>query len=229
MVVTSQHNRSDERGATSWDAVSEQSLVYALAPPVCVCVEAGTSGQSAVPPRRSASRRRLGLTVTAHSVYRHAIAKVFAASLQARLHLSADLRERVHTALQEALMNAMLHGNLGLDAGLRDNLQALATSHDIIESRFASEQIARSIIYIDATWTRTMLYVVVRDSGGGFNSRELPSPEERLAAGRLGSGRGLMILQSLCDRIGLVRGGTTIKLGFLLTNGPVRDTGCQSG
>ena len=150
------------------------------------------------------------MTVTAQSVYRHPVARIFARALQIRLDLSPEIHERVLTAVQETMINAMLHGNLGLGSGLRNDLKGLAASHSVIAARFASEHGARSLIRVQATWTRTRLRVIVRDSGDGFER------DERLAAARLGSGRGLMILEALCDQIGIQRRGTVIALNFLL-------------
>jgi anti-sigma regulatory factor (Ser/Thr protein kinase) len=222
MAAPDQHLGVADAAITGWDGASADSLAHALRPPATDCIEADvlrlaprtTSVQTRS--RHTGSRRRLTLTLTTRSVYRHQVARIFVDALQARLDVPVDLHERVHTALQEAVMNAMLHGNLGLGSGLRDDLRALAASHAAIEARLASEQIARSMIRVEATWTRTILNLVVRDSGFGFSKTELPSEDERLAAGRVGSGRGLMILETLCDRVQLLRSGTTIELGFFL-------------
>jgi anti-sigma regulatory factor (Ser/Thr protein kinase) len=210
-------HRGDSSGLTRWDGVSAESLAQALAAPAVDCVEAGVVGPR--PGRRLPGAHRLGLRVTAQSVYRHPIARVFAGALQVRLGLSAELLERVHTALQEALMNAMMHGNLGLGEGLRDNRQALAASRDLIEARFAIGPIARSMIRVEATWSEGLLRVAVRDNGDGYGSSNLPTLDERMEAGQVGSGRGLLILERLCDHIGLHRGGTTIALDFRLPAG----------
>jgi anti-sigma regulatory factor (Ser/Thr protein kinase) len=225
-----QDQTAADRGITSWDGASAQSLAQALIPPAVDCVEASLSGPNPRSTRRAASSQRLGLAVTTSSVYRHPIARLFAGALKTRLDLSADLHDRVHTALQEAMMNAMLHGNLGLDSSLRDNLQALAASRDIIEARLASEQVAHGTIRVDATWSTTKLRIVVRDSGSGFKRNELPSQDGRLGAGGPGGGQGLVILEALCDHIGLRHGGTTIALDFLRSNRPdgaLRDAGCK--
>lgn len=203
-------------GLTSWDGASARSLAQALAVPAGDCIEAGLPGPRRRPPRLKLSGSRLGLRVTALSVYRHPVAKLFAAALRTRLDLPAELHERLRTALQEAMMNAVLHGNLGLASGLQDNLQTLAASHSVIQARFAIGRIARSMIRVEASWSSTTLRVVVRDSGGGYKKSELPSLHDSAAAGQLGSGRGLMILQNLCDHVGLHRGGTTIALDFRL-------------
>jgi anti-sigma regulatory factor (Ser/Thr protein kinase) len=222
MVDAGQDRRPAGPELSCWDGASAQSLAEALAPPTTICVEADAIGRRSGPVHCMASGRRLILTMTARSVYRHPIARVFAGALQDRLNLSSDLHERVHTALQEAMMNAMLHGNLGLGSGLRDSLQALAALRETIEAHFASESTARSMIRVEATWTRAMLRVVVTDSGGGFTRNEPRSPDERLATSPPGSGRGFMILETLCDHIDLRRGGSTIVLGFSLSKAQTR-------
>jgi anti-sigma regulatory factor (Ser/Thr protein kinase) len=72
------------------------------------------------------------------------------------------------------------------------------------------------MIRVDAVWNSRLLYVLVRDSGAGFNKDELPSPQAWKAAGHHGSGRGLAIVEAFCDSVALFNGGSTIKLGFRL-------------
>jgi anti-sigma regulatory factor (Ser/Thr protein kinase) len=152
--------------------------------------------------------------MTTRSAYRHPVTKVFTEAMQARLHFSRDLRGRFRTALQEAVMNAMVHGNLGLDSQLRDGLVGLTSSHAVIESLLARPAVARRVIRVDAIWNTTMLSVMVRDNGSGFarTGPELsaPPPSEKH------HGRGLFILETFCDRVALLHGGTTIRLGFRL-------------
>ncbi len=112
------------------------------------------------------------------------------------------------------MINSVLHGNLAIGSGLRDSLEGLTTSHQAIETLLASPQIARSMIRVEAIWNSSMLYMLVRDSGVGFERDELPSSGERQKADR--SGRGLAILDAFCDRMALLNGGATIKMGFRL-------------
>lgn len=113
-------------------------------------------------------------------------------------------------------MNSVLHGNLAINSGLRDSLEGLTTAHQSIEALLTSPQIARSMIRVEAIWNLSMLYVLVRDSGGGFKRSEPPSPGACQKAGHRGSGRGLAIVEAFCDRVALLNGGATIKLGFRL-------------
>jgi Histidine kinase-like ATPase domain len=196
MPAAGHDHAAAEPTITWWDGRSEHSLARALLPPASNCVEAGVIGRAAshgvrsgaAPARRAPSNRRLDLMVTARSVYRFAVARIFADALQVRLGLAPELRERVHTALQEATMNALIHGNLALDGGQRDDLRALMASGAIIEALFASPEIALSMIRLRASWTTTMLDVVVRDSGSGFRNGQSPAPDEAMATRRLGPG-----------------------------------------
>ncbi|HEY0330892.1 MAG TPA: ATP-binding protein [Rhodopseudomonas sp.] len=200
---------------TWWDGSSQFSLGAALTTPTTDCVEAELGEQADWHARYRASSRHLSLTVTTRSAYRHQVIGAFVAAIDHRLQFSEDLQQRVRTAVQEATMNAMLHGNLGLGSALRGDLEGLARSHDVIESLLARPPLARSMIRIDAIWNVAILHIIVRDSGAGFKrsppcSIESPDPMTQT------SGRGLMILEAFCDRVVLLNGGTAIKLGFRL-------------
>jgi anti-sigma regulatory factor (Ser/Thr protein kinase) len=199
---------------TCWDGLSESSLGRALREPATECVEAALMEHGVRRTRQGATRPRLSLTITTRSAYRYPVTKVFTEAMQARLHFLRDLRGRFRTALQEAVMNAMVHGNLGLDSQLRNGPDGLAASHAVIESLLARPAVARRAIRVDAIWNTTMLSVMVRDNGSGFARSELelsaapPSDKHH--------GRGLFILETFCDRVALLHGGSTIRLGFRL-------------
>lgn len=197
----------------AWDGVSEQSLAEALARANPHCVEAAIISCAA--PRRTASRS-LCLRLTTGAAYRLPIAKAFARTLQARLPLSEDLRERVHTALQEALINAMLHGNLGLASNPGCDLYVLANWHKLIEARLTDLDLALRPIAVDATWTKTSLSIAVRDSGRGFMRGKRPSSDDPAAVAPVPCGRGFAILDALCDQVALSRSGTAVAFRFRL-------------
>ena len=164
-VIASNAVRGDDPRFTCWDGASETSLGLALREPACECVEAELIEHGV---RRACSRaadRRLSLTLTTRSTYRHPVSKVFSEAVKARLNFSRMLHDRFHTALQEAVMNAMYHGNLGLHSGLRDGLHGVAASHAAIEELLDRPAVASRAIRIDAIWNATTLCVVVRDGG----------------------------------------------------------------
>lgn len=203
---------------TYWDGMSEDSLAQALSLPATECMEVALIdgnqyGRLLFRPR---SARCLRLALTTRSAYRLQVVRVFVAALAVRVKLSRDLGERIHTAIQEAMINSVMHGNLALSSELRDSLEGLTASHQNIERLLGLPEIARSMIRVDAVWNASVLYVLVRDSGAGFEKSELPSPQEWKAAGHHGSGRGLAIVEAFCESVALSHGGSTIKLGFRL-------------
>lgn len=205
-----------ESTTVCWDGLAETSLAASLSPPAIDCVERDLieSHRRRIRPR--AICRHLGLVLTTRSAYRWMVARPFIDALADRINLSPDVRERAHTALQEAVMNAVLHGNLGLESALRDDLAGMQRTHERVEQLLSTPEIALSAVRIDAIWNNLDLLLIVRDSGSGFDRDQLPSPEDWLAAGHIGSGRGFQILTAFCDRLALLQGGTVIRLGFHL-------------
>jgi anti-sigma regulatory factor (Ser/Thr protein kinase) len=133
--------------------------------------------------------------------------------MESGMELSEDLRERIYSAVQEAFMNAVFHGNLKVDPHLRDSLEGLQAAQEAIEAKLASPQVARAVIRMEGIWNASTLHVVIRDSGEGYDAAELP---ERRAgqSEESASGRGLEILKAFSDGIEMSNGGTTVKLEF---------------
>ncbi|NVN84901.1 MAG: ATP-binding protein [Rhodopseudomonas sp.] len=205
-----------ESTTACWNGLAEASLALSLLPPATVCVEQDLIDSCKRWSRPRPVCRHLGLVLTTRSAYRCMVARPFVDAIAERIDLSDDVRERAHTALQEAVMNAVLHGNLELDSALRDDLAGMDKTHDTIEQLLLKPQVALSAIRIDAIWNAAELLIMVRDSGSGFDKKLVPASEEWSAAGHIGSGRGFLILEAFCDRLALLRGGTLIRLGFHL-------------
>jgi anti-sigma regulatory factor (Ser/Thr protein kinase) len=202
----------EQAGYPYWDGVSELSLADVLRPPAVFCIEAGASGKFIANWQRRRAGRTLGLLVTARSAFGRPIAKVFVAALAQRLSLCPGQKDHIHTALHEALGNAVLHGNLGVGSRLFDSSAGLEATRRMIDSRLASDDLGLSSIRLDASWTTTFLYVAVRDSGSGFQPARGQRPPDDASC----SGRGLFILHALCDRVRHFAGGTGVMLGFVL-------------
>jgi hypothetical protein len=155
----------------------------------------------------------LALAVTTRSAYRHSIVRAFIAAIACRTLLSEDLRIRIYSAVQEALMNAIFHGNLKIDPNLRDSLDGLLAAQEAIELKLTSPDVARAMIRLEANWGVSTVDVIIRDSGDGYDAS---SPCPRNAQGMCdgATGRGLDILEAFSDGVEVLNGGTTVKLEF---------------
>ena len=195
---------------TCWDGVSEDTLVQALAAPALVCVEAGLLIEGGSGCDDHGSPNRLGLTLSIRSIFRLAIAKAFVMAIDRRLPLCRETRDRVHTAMHEVLLNAVMHGHVQLEPGIRDSLGGFEASHEAIKRQLASEKCAHKRVVIEAQWNAARLSIAVRDNGVGFD------PNSSDAARHRGSGRGLLILDAFCDSVTYRNNGTVVILGFEL-------------
>ncbi len=112
----------------------------------------------------------------------------FVNDLVIQFKLNEDQHGNILISLTEAVTNAMVHGN-------KDDVQ----KNVCIKSE------------IHTKW----LKITVSDQGDGFNMENVPNPtsEERLCC--IG-GRGVFLMQKLCDGLCFKNNGSTVELNFRL-------------
>lgn len=111
-----------------------------------------------------------------------------------------DEGERVRTgvALQEALTNACLHGNLELDSALRevDHRQY----YELARVRMSQSPYAQRRIHVSARYSPEAAVFCIRDEGPGFSRESLPDPTDANNIERP-CGRGLLLMQTFMDEV----------------------------
>lgn len=105
---------------------------------------------------------------------------------------------RISTALQEALVNAIEHGNLELDSELRelkdDTYQRLG------DERRGQEPYSSRRVYVVCEFTRDGASWKIRDEGQGYDPDSLPDPRDPANLQRV-SGRGLLLIRTFMDEV----------------------------
>ncbi|HEX2474968.1 MAG TPA: response regulator [Lacipirellulaceae bacterium] len=110
----------------------------------------------------------------------------------------ATKTRQVGTALNEALRNALDHGNLELDSSLRE---ADDGSYERLREQRQHESPYRDRrVQVDTRFTRNDATYIIRDEGPGFDSSALPDPTdpENLLKP---SGRGIMLMRTFMDDV----------------------------
>lgn len=107
-------------------------------------------------------------------------------------------RIQVAVALREALVNAIVHGNLEVCSTLLD--EDPSAFQALVERRRRESPYRDRRVYVTARETRTEATYVVRDEGPGFDPRDLPDPTD-LANLEKPSGRGLMLIRTFMDEV----------------------------
>ncbi len=105
-------------------------------------------------------------------------------------------RVRVGMALEEALANALYHGNLDLASELRDT----PGYREMIVKRRSQSPYQERRIEVEARITRTEASFSIRDEGAGFDPGTLPDPTDPANIEKA-SGRGIFLMRAFMDEV----------------------------
>lgn len=105
---------------------------------------------------------------------------------------------RISVALEEALVNALYHGNLQISSDLRgeddEAYQAL------VQQRLEEAPYGDRSIYLQTKLTEFQASFVIRDEGPGFDVRTLPDPTDPENLEKA-SGRGVLLMRAFMDEV----------------------------
>jgi CheY-like chemotaxis protein len=105
---------------------------------------------------------------------------------------------RVCVALEEAINNALFHGNLEIHSAQRTGDCELY--RQLLAERLHTAPYRDRVIDIQAKFTRQDATFVVRDQGPGFNPESLPDPTDPDNLEKA-SGRGLLLMRTFMDSV----------------------------
>jgi CheY-like chemotaxis protein len=129
-------------------------------------------------------------------------------AMQMGLWDDAD-RTRVGVALEEALTNAMYHGNLEIDSELREiDLRAY---YDLIQSRCQMSPYKERRIEVEVKFSLDRAVFSVKDGGAGFDPAGLPDPADPANLAKV-SGRGILLMRAFMDEISYNSEGNRVTL-----------------
>ncbi|WP_254508841.1 ATP-binding response regulator [Anatilimnocola floriformis] len=105
---------------------------------------------------------------------------------------------RVCIAFEEALRNALFHGNLELTSQQRDGDSAVY--QQLVSERRTSPPYSQRQLHVSIEVTPRSGTFVVRDEGPGFDPHTLPDPTDPENIERV-SGRGLLLMKTFMDEV----------------------------
>jgi CheY-like chemotaxis protein len=116
---------------------------------------------------------------------------------------------RVGVALEECLLNAIIHGNLEMSSDLRQTDEAHYDRQ--IEERRRRSPYAERRVTVTARLSRTEGAFVVHDEGPGFDVRTIPDPTDPAHLFRVG-GRGILLMRSFMTAVQFGERGNRVTL-----------------
>ncbi len=123
-------------------------------------------------------------------------------------------RRCLAVALEEALLNALLHGNLELSPEEAQSVRAETLQGDtceLVAQRSEQDAVRRRTIHLEYEVSHERIRIVVRDSGRGFDADSIPAPGDPEAIGAEG-GRGLVLIKNFMDEVRFNSSGNEITM-----------------
>ncbi len=118
-------------------------------------------------------------------------------------------RTRIGVALEEALANALYHGNLEVGSELRGEDDE--AYYRIVQERMRTPPYCDRRIHIRASLSRDKAVFQVRDEGPGFDPASLPDPTDPANLEKA-SGRGLLLMKTFMDEVSYNEQGNEVTL-----------------
>ena len=131
----------------------------------------------------------------------------FALATQWGLDLSA--RMQIGMALEEALLNAMYHGNLEVDSKLKE--EDFTAFYQLAEARRDAAPYGDRRIFVEVRSTPQGVSYTIRDQGPGFDQNLLPDPTALENLDRP-CGRGVMLMRAFMDEVHFNDQGNQVTL-----------------
>lgn len=119
-------------------------------------------------------------------------------------------RMQIAMALDEALLNAMIHGNLEVSSELRQ-LDDGKPYVNMIAERKQQDPYSKRIVIIKLEASNESATFIIRDEGPGFDAEALRDPTDPENLERAG-GRGLLLINAFMDEVGHNKIGNEIRM-----------------
>ena len=116
---------------------------------------------------------------------------------------------RFGVAIEEALVNAMIHGNLEIDSNVKE--QDPAQFDILVQQRRLEEPYKDRKIEVEIQLSAEQAVVTIGDQGQGFDPSTLPDPTDPENLEKI-SGRGVLLMRSFMDEVQFNPTGNQVTL-----------------
>jgi CheY-like chemotaxis protein/anti-sigma regulatory factor (Ser/Thr protein kinase) len=126
-------------------------------------------------------------------------------------------RRHVGVALEEALLNAMIYGNLQMGKLQMQDARRHMTEGkipDAIAARRNESPYRDRFVLFGIDVNRKRAEFIVRDSGRGFDTSQMPTKEELAHLSSRSGGRGLTLIGNFMDAVAFNESGNEIRMAL---------------
>jgi len=190
--------------------IESKSLIQGLRPCFDAVVEFNEIGKpffSAL--RQAVYANGFFLSITTASAMGGEVARYLCDALIQQFGVDKAIRDAVETALHEAVSNALIHGNLQIDSGIRGTPEGLSKFSILLNESLENPEFASRRMNVLMRVLPDMVEIEVHNEGPGYliDKGAAPAPE-------LPYGRGLGIIRTFSDEVSLSDHGREISMTF---------------
>ncbi len=191
--------------------VDREVLATSLSEPGAVVVEACEGGLPAGDwAAVSVPANGFYLSLATATAFSLVLAPLVGGVLAARRVLASDKQSVVELCLQEAVANAVIHGNLGISSSAKDHPEGYRVYSQLVNSRLGDLELRQRRVEVFARWSGGALDISVADQGIGFDVAKLPAE----IGSHSRSGRGFVFMRALAGQVVVTDGGRCTSLRF---------------
>jgi len=199
-------------------ATERRSLGDILGEPCAAVVEVGhdglvesVGGDWVVAPDADCG---LVLSLTTASAYRLSCAPLLCEALERRGAMLSGRRAAIEACLQEAIANALMHGNLGIAKVPDGSIGSYQAFSRLVLERLQEQRRRMRRLEILAHWDDSRLEIAIADEGDGFDAARVRRSLDEVDP-HSHSGRGFPMMRTLADALDVRDGGRCTLLRFL--------------
>jgi CheY-like chemotaxis protein len=119
--------------------------------------------------------------------------------------------QKIILALDEALSNAVEHGNLEVPSHSKADVEGMESYRRLVASREADPRYGERTVTVESSIGRGELRVTVTDQGPGFEHADLPDPRDPANLFRT-HGRGILLIKLSMDEVHFNEKGNSITM-----------------
>lgn len=159
---------------------------------------------------RALSAQGLFLSLRTQTAFNAELTTLICGACAKAIGLTDERRMDIETAVEEALSNAMVHGNLDIASVLRNDPADFELYCDLVNERLATLPYADRRLELLAVWTAGKVDIEVHDEGRGYDIgsiQSLPQVEAKC-------GRGFSLIRELAQNITVGEHGRSLTMSF---------------
>jgi len=157
--------------------------------------------------RLLAAKPDFALCMTTRNAYYSGMAHEISQLLSRRFGLLNHKSALIKTCLQEAIINSIVHGNLGIRSDFSDQA-SMEKFYEKVKACLNEPGYRYKRVTVSASQYKDHVTIGVMDEGSGFSS------DEKEVSPNMLHGRGLMLIRSMADKVWADKESKTVFMTF---------------